>query len=343
MGPIPLLSVEGDTAQAGEELGAAWRDALGLAAAERTDGRPVWWRDTRYAKLVERWCPHLPDLYRAMARGAGLDEDQVTTRAPQPEPLQSAAPQSGGCTSFAVAPGASLDGHPISGQTKDVSRLRGAQFQVLRLRLTDGAPSAITLTYPGWLFGHGFVAGGCAIFRNSLYVDGNASGMPYAVWGQLALHCPTVEDVERLTRDHPVAGAFHVTVADEGGGIKGIESGRGHAAFLAPDDGLYVHANAVRRDPALLSQERERGLFRRADSIQREEALTRRLAADRGRLTAPLAYAALSDHTGYPASVCRHQSDAALTAAAVVAEPVQRRLHVARGPVCMHFPQSHTL
>lgn len=331
-GPVPELSVEGPVEDAGCQLGEAWRRALAAEAATRGDGRTPWWRDRRYSPLMERLCPHLPELYRAMARGAGVPEDRVATR----------APAEGGCTSFALAPAATLEGVPISGQTKDVSRQRGAQFQVLRLRLTDG-PSALTLTYPGWLFGHGFVAAGCALFRNSLYVEGSPGGMPYAVWGTLALHCPSVEEVMRLTRDHRVDVPFHVTVADEAGGIAGIEHGRDRAVFLEATDGVYVHANAVRQDPALRAQEREDGSFRRADSLVRDQALSGRLVAERGRLTAPLCYAALCDHTGYPTSVCRHQSDQAMTSAVVIAEPTRRRLHVARGPACQHWPRTHSL
>lgn len=332
-GPIPELSVEGSVDDAGEMLGAGWREALKLEAASRDDARTPWWRHPDYAPAVERLAPHLPDLYRAMARGAGIDEYRAATR----------IPESSGCTSFAVAPKATSQKTPISGQTKDVSRLRGMQLQVLRMKLDDSPHSALTLTYQGWLFGHGFVTGGCSLYRNSLFVGPAEGRTPYAVWGMLALHCPDVEELMRLTYDYPPSISFHVTAADESGGIVGIEHGPGGPVFLQAENGIYTHANSVVSDSPLRASERDQGFFRRADSELRVQTLFQRLSADQGRLTAPLCFAALGDHTGYPTSICRHQSEDAMTAAAVVAEPTRRLLHVSRGPVCQHWPRTHAL
>ena len=339
---IPELRVRGTALEAGEQLGAAWARALQAEADTRPAGRTPWWRHPLYARLVEQYAPHLPDLYRGMARGAGVPEDRVTTGVPMAGAEQPSSP-GGGCTSFAIAPGATLEGRPISGQTKDVSWQRGQQFQVLALEMDDSPHEALTLTYPGWLFGHGFVAGGCALFRNSLFVESPDRGMPYGVWGMLALHCPSVEEVMQLTRDYGVAQSFHVTVADEAGDLVGIEHGRTATDFLGLGQGIYVHANGVVRHPELLAIEADDANFRREDSRGRCQALQGNLEANQGRLSAPLCYAALMDHTGYPVSVCRHQSEAAMTSAAVIAEPVQRRLHVARGPVCQNWPRTHIL
>ena len=217
------------------------------------------------------------------------------------------------------------------------------QFVVLRLRLTDGAPSALTLTYPGELFGHGFLRDGCAVFRNSLYTGPTGGTMPYAVWGLLALHCRSVEDVMRLTRDHVVDTSFHTTIVDEGGNVVGIEYGPGGPVFLKPTRGIYVHANAVVSSKRLIRHEGDGGHFRRADSLNRVARLRERLQADHGRLTAQAAFAAMIDHSGYPLSVCRHQAHEALTGGAVIAEPTRGLLHVVRGPVCQNWPRTHRL
>lgn len=335
-GAFPLVDCEGTALECGEQLGCAWKAAIALDAAKAGASR-AWWKSPRWRPLVERLAPHLPDLYRGMARGADVDEDAVGDRGP-------AEPEPGGCTSFALTPPATLEGIPISGQTKDVSVRRGRELLVLRLKMTD-APSMLTLTYPGstWLFGHGFVAGGTAIFRNSLYVDKPDDGLPYPVWGLLGLHCRTVDEVIELTDRHGVAEAFHVTVADGRGGVVGIEGGRAGIAYLRPSDGIYVHANAVLGDGPLRATEKEDSLFRREDSLHRDHRLGERFAADRGRLTAPLAYAALCDHDGYPTSVCRHQSPAAHTAAVVVAEPTRGLLHVTRGAPCQHWPRTYSV
>ena len=333
-GYVPELNIEGTTREAGRYLGAAWGEALRFGASQQAGGTVPWWKHRPYAKLVDRHAAHLPEFYRGMAKGAGLDEDRISSRAPG---------DAHGCTSFAIAPSATLDGIPISGQTKDGPRSLAMQFIVLRLSLTDEAPSALTLTYQGELFGQGFIQGGCAAFRNSLYTGPTGGTMPYFVWGLLALHCRSVEDVMRLTRDHTVDMSFHTTIVDEGGNVVGIEYGPGGPVFLKPTRGIYAHANAVVSSKRLMRHEEDDRYFCRADSLNRVARLQERLQADRGRLTAQAAFAAMIDHGGYPVSVCRHQAHEAMTRAAVIAEPTRGLLHVVRGPVCQNWPRTHRL
>ena len=310
-------------------LGSAWKEAVELGAAQATSEHP-WWKVRRNARLISQYAPQLPDLYRGMAAGAGVSENLVSSRAPR---------DSGGCTSFALAPSVTVDAAPVCGQNKDVSFTRGLQFVVLRIRPSD-APAYLTLTYPGWLFGHGFVRGGTALFRNQLYIPPSQKGLPYAAWGLLALHCRTVDEVVELTREHGVREAFHVTVADEQGGIIGIQHGAAGTVCLRPKRGIYTHANCILASKGLMRGETPDPVFDRADSLHRTERLRRRLEAERGRLTAQLACAALCDHDGYPVSVCRHESKAAMTAASVVAEPTRGRLYVTRGLPCQSWPQT---
>lgn len=332
-GFVPLLDVEGNSRDAGVMLGYLWADALRLHADHWAADRRPWWQDKRFDRLISRYAPHLPELYRGMAKGAGVPAEKVSDAAP---------PQGrGACTSFALQPAATLDRQPISGQTKDTGSARWFQYQVLRLKLSD-APSALTLTYPGLLFGHGFVAGGCSIFRNSMYA-GEAQGLlPYFVWGILALHCPTVEEVVELTKRYGVKNGGHCTAADARGGIVGIEWGQGGVAALKPKRGIYVHANAV-VSGAKLGRHEKGWPFGRENSLHRETRLRARLEADRGRLTAQLAYMGLCDHVGYPRSVCRHQSLDELTTAAVVVEPTRGLLHVSRGAPCQNWPKTYCL
>lgn len=332
--PMPFFACRGTGRECGEQLGGAWSATLREAAGRYGASNPPWWRDPRFAKLIERLAPHLPDLYRGMADGAGIAEDRVGTRMPV---------EKGGCTSFAIEPAATLDGIPISGQSKDVSVNRGHELIVLRLELAD-APPALTLTYPGWLFGHGFVRGGVSIYRNSLYLDSRESGIPYAIWGILALHCPSVEDVMRLTRDHGIDQCAHLTVADEQGGIVGIEYGGGKANFLEPRRGIYAHANAIcSGDHDMLAMERVDRDFLRPDSINRTARMYAQLDPEHGRITPQICYRAMADHDGYPRSICRHQSERAVSAAVVIGEPTLGRLTVTRGLPCQAWPKTYRL
>ena len=332
-GAVPLVNVEGSARECGRWLGHSWAESLRRAAADRPARSLPWWKDRRFKNLVDQLAPHLPPLYRGLAHGAGVSENHVGTRAPIADE---------GCTSFAIQPPAALDRQPISGQTKDGSVCRIHQRQVLRLKMTD-APSALTVTEAGLVFGFGFVAGGCAIFRNSLWAGAGTGQLPFAAWGLLALHCPTVEQVVKLTKDYGVRKGFHTTVADEYGGVVGIEMTAAGVAFLKPVRGIYTHANAVVGDRKAVRHERTKPPFTRADSVHRQRRLAQMLREHRGRMTAQLAFNALADHDGYPVSICRHQSAAATTSAAIVAEPTRRRLHVCRGAPCQNWSQTYCL
>ena len=336
-GFIPQIDVEGSAYEAGIQLGYIWREAIVLAAERKPAGARPWWATRRrpFSTLISKYLPHLPDLHRGMAKGAGVPEENVGASIPMPD--------AGGCTSFAVQSGATLDGLPLSGQTKDTGESRAYQFQVLRLRLTD-APSALTLTYPGWLFGHGFVKGGCAIFRNSLYAGSPEGRLSYPIFGLVALHCPTVEEAIEVARRYSVNQGAHCTIADERGGTAGLEIGKGGIGVLRPKRGIYVHANAVVSSKRLQKHEAApTATFSREDSLHREERLRARLEADRGRLTPQLAYMALCDHHGHPRSVCRHQSRQAMTTSAVVVEPTRGLLHACRGNPCRNWPRTYAL
>ena len=342
-GHIPVIDASGTSYEAGVILGYAWKEALHRVAANWPAGATPWWKDRRFAKLIGRVAPHLPDLYRGMAKGASIPEERCAEPSPGGPP--SLLPPAEGCTSFAIQPAATLEGIPITGQTKDTGRQQQFRFQVLRLRLSD-APSALTVTYPGLLFGHGFVAGGCSIFRNALYAGTSEGQLEYQVWGLLALHCRTVDDVVEMTRRHGVMTSGHCMVADERGAAAGIEFGRGGMAILQPKRGLYVHANAVRSGKRLRQYEScapgEHKAFIES-SVKREKRLRERLEPDLGRLTPQLAFMGLCDHDNYPTSICRHDGLRATTTAAIVVEPTRRRLTCTRGAPCCHWPATHCL
>ncbi len=330
---FPEITVAGTAFDCGEQLGFAWRDALKVHAENRPKGRKPWWLSPRapFRQLLDRHAPHLPDLFRGMARGAGLRDAEVGSVLPA---------ETGGCTSFALQSRLTLDGQPISGQTKDTPVQREFYYVVLRLRMTD-APPALTLTYPGWIFGHGFVAGGCSIWRNSLWAADGRGTLPHGVWGLLALHCHTVGEVVEMTRRHGAAHAFHATVADEHGGIVGIEVGGDKVGVLRPSGGMYVHANAVRS--RTLARVDNGTKSQHLNSTLREQRLHARLEPDLKRLTVPLAFSAMSDHAGYPHGVCTHASREFTTTAAIVVEPKRRLLHACRGNPCRNLPATYAL
>jgi isopenicillin-N N-acyltransferase-like protein len=324
MAGMPLLAFEGPVADCGYALGCAWREALQAQCPVPAEARSrPWWEAPAVRRLVSRYAPHLPVLFEAMARGAEMPVERLV-------PL---GPAQDGCTTFAIAGQHTADGIPFCGQTKDTPLDRKYRFQVLRLRFDD-APGLITLTYPGWLFGHGFAWGGCALWRNSLNTTGRPAGLPLPVWGLLATHCATVADVVEMTREHGIDTSCHTAVVDTKGGVAGIECTDGGIDVLQPENGIYVHANAVRGRDGLKKTEVDLETFHRSDSAFREGRFRELAERELGQLSPDRMLEILSDHENHPCGICRHQNDEAQTTAAVMAEPGRGILHVVQGHPC---------
>ncbi len=331
-GDVPVRRVSGNARACGETLGALWREAL-QARARAGDPRSVSMLGTPLiVRLFERHAPCLIDLHQGMAHGAGLAEaDLKSVFAAGEAPAE-------GCTSFALQPAATLAGAPISGQTKDTPPDRIGRYEVLALSIRDGW-NLLTLTYPGWLFGHGFLVGGCAIFRNALNGGDPGGALPFDVWGLLAHACPTVGHARELTLRHGVRDGFHVALADAAGGVLGVEAGQAGYAFLEPDAGMYVHANHMLSGPPLEAHA-VAPYYGWDNSRFRQARMQACLDARRGQWDAAGLFAVCGDHEGYPDSLCsdRRAGDE-MTTAAVVADPTHRRLLVSAGLPCQHPPR----
>ncbi len=351
-GSVPLLTVEGSAYDCGYQLGIVWREVIQARVRANPQARETpWWarRNGVFKRLVELHAPHLPDLMWGLQCGAGMKHLPPLSWPVHAGAFSSSiAPEE--CTSFSVTPAATLDGGPVSGQTKDPSSPDPAmRYLVLRLQPV-GAPAFMTLTYPGDLFGYGFSSTGISAFRNSLKTGTPEKGLPLGVWGLLALCMKSLDQIRELTLQHGLQAAGNILVIDPDGQSMSVESAAGGLTFVPPaDDGFQVHTNHV-IDPALRPYENAdwEGL---PCSQHRYRRMSELLAGERGRLTAVKCMQFLADHYGYPGlSICRHPdpdggaySRNKYTGAAVVAEPRKGLLHVVRGQPCMNWPTTYAL
>jgi len=86
---MPCVECKGTALESGRMLGEIWKQAL-LLEAERSKGSKPWWKSRRYTPLVEKYAPHLPDVYRGMARGAGVSEDAMANGPGPKKPVRGA-------------------------------------------------------------------------------------------------------------------------------------------------------------------------------------------------------------------------------------------------------------
>jgi len=330
-GTIPLIAVEGTAYDCGRHYAEivlgnypGFRQYLDMAS---------YWSNlsSDEQRLVEERAPHLLDIYRGLLEVGG-----PPAQAPR-------LPESGMCTSFGLSGSVTLDGQPISGQTKDTSVDRVRLYIALRMRIRD-APTILVLAYPGEVLGYGLWSTGTSIFRNSLHSSaGSTKGLSFEVWGLLALASESVHEAAELARKYGIRGTGNMLISDSNGESLSVETNAGGIAIIPQKEGIATHANHPEGEntrpygafPCKASEE---------DSRYRMHGLWKLLYAERGRLTPQRALMMLADHTTYPRGICKHYDEnGAMTTAAVIAEPTRGKLHLVRGQACCNWPVTYTI
>jgi isopenicillin-N N-acyltransferase like protein len=341
--PCPLISVDGSPFDCGVALGEIWRDTL--VARSCGGKKKPWWEQSTgsLAEIVDEYAPHLRDVMKGMQKGAGLagmhwdDAGSSDTRPTRATPDDGQA----GCTAFSVAPALTMNGTPISGQTKDTARASADRYVVLRMT-PKGAPAFLTLTYPGEIFGYGFSSTGMSIFRNSLYAGVAEKGLPFHLWGLAALCMKNLGEAKEVVLRHGLAMGGNALVSDEKGRAMSVESGADGTFIVEGDSLIHVHANHVNHESLCSCEDYEQD--KKAISIHRQKRVAELLESDAGQVTPESCMAHLADHENFPGSVCSHLDPPRHeTTAAVVAEPTRGRLHVVRGAPCRNPVSTYTL
>jgi len=332
-GVIPLISVEGTAYECGrsyaeivQERYPGYRTYLDRARDWQSLPRHV-------ERLFETRAPHILDVHRGILDASGRSD-------PGEKP-----PEARGCTSFGVSGAVTLDGQPISGQTKDTAVESAALFIVLRMRI-QGAPDILTLAYPGEVLGYGMWSTRMSLFRNDLPSKGaGEGGLTMVQFGFLALSGGSTEEALDLADRFGISGSGNCLVSDGEGVSVSVEFNCGGVGLVPARNGIATHANHPESDKTAPFEDYP-------DEVEKENcryrmhALWRFLDAERGRLTPQKCLALLADHTRFPRGICRHMIGGRTdhcTTAAVVAEPTRGKLHVVRGPVCMNWPVTYAL
>jgi hypothetical protein len=235
-GTVPHIAVEGTAYDCGREYAQIVRERY-PGYRRYLDGADGWASaPPEVRRLFERHAPHVLDLRRGLADGAGPPARRPQTGAPAPPPRA-------GCTSFGVSGRLTLDGHPISGQTKDPARPSALLFVVLRLRIT-GAPAVLTVAYPGELIGFGFWSTGMSLFRNSLFSSSAAErGLSVDDWRYLALAGASVHQAVELARRFGIRGQGNTLLSDGAGESLSVEVNAGGVSVVPAKEGIATHAN----------------------------------------------------------------------------------------------------
>ena len=337
---IPLASVKGTAYECGIQLGEIWRDIIRtrVVISSKTEKGEPWWAmgNGIIPKLIDKYAPHLREIMKGIQNGAGLKN--------KPPKIWDWPSGEGNwmfkneCSAFAVKPAATVDGLPLSGQTKDTPEDRVSKYQVLKLE-PEGAPSFLTLTYPGELFGHGFATTGVSLFRNALYINSGKEGIPFNVWGLISL-CSNINIAIDCALSYGIKTSGNALISDGTGRTVSIECTDKGIGVIEHDETIHVHTNHILAPELKYIEDQKETKLQ--GSHLRYERLKELLEQELGKISPSRCLQLLGDHKNYPLSICRHDYLNSETTAAVVADPALGRLYVVRGNPCMNWPVTYS-
>jgi len=298
----------------------------------------------RAIKYREAIVAHNPDYFAAMrgvAEGSGFDLNQLLALNLRYEIIYyqlSAKAMAAGCTSFAVLPDASANGHLLMGQNWDwIPQVQGA---VLHTVEPDGLET-ISFTEAGIVGGKiGLNSAGLGLAINGLHSsddDWSRLSKPFHVRCYEILRARDLKTAIQAVTGEERACSTNFLIAQVPDRVANIEAAPHRARVVEPENGFLVHTNHFLDPQALGVREPPRAPW--SSTCHRWDRLSDLLASRHPMVVGDIQNY-LRDHEAYPHSVCCHEDpdlppgQQYRTVASVVMDLHQRELFISDGPPC---------
>jgi isopenicillin-N N-acyltransferase-like protein len=321
--PFPLIELSGNAHERGLQHGRAMADRIkrGIAMyAESLMRNGVDWpelerRAEALVPTIEAFDAAYVEEMRGIARGADVPFAGIVLMNARTEMVVGARKARerslpDGCTAALALPEATADGVLLHGQNWDWRADCAETGVLLRIRREDG-PDILTFTEAGGLARSGLNSAGIGLTANALECDRDyrrGPGVPLPFIRRKVLESAFLAEAVRTIFATAKLGSNHMAVSHAlrhgGGEAFGFECAPDETFWLAPDRGLYVHANHWISDAAR-AKVKETGLAETPCSIYRDKRVREQLSPDRGRLTLEHFRQAFFDDHASPWSVCR--------------------------------------
>jgi isopenicillin-N N-acyltransferase-like protein len=301
-----------------------------MCAGQKLSREQLRRRAAQFQPAFDRYCPHLLEEIRGLAEGAGVTLEEAMACNIRSE-LRNARTE--GCTTYVIGRKGTAGHEVLAGQNADLGPETFPLAYVLHLQ-PQGKPEVLIWTFGGMLGYHGMNSVGLAHFENALG-GGPPSrfGMPHYPVERMMLECDRLEQVFDLLHKIPLEYNANYVLCDGGGNIADVESTTaGPEIFRDRGAGYLVHTNHYLCQRYANGENFKRSL---ADSFPRLNRINSLINSRFGLVEVDDIKRFLSDHSGYPTSICRHD-DKMCTVASMISEPALRRMHVAVGNPCQH-------
>jgi len=265
----------------------------------------------RWLQPIESYLPGISEEIHGIAEGAGVDFAEVLALNARGElsthnPFADEAEE--GCSSYAILPEASGDGHVYCGQNWDW-RCETAGTVILLRIVQPGKPTIVMQTEAGQVGRHGANSAGIALNANGLGTRwGKGIGVPQPIIRRKILEATEMQTALRAVFESRQSLCTNLLITHRDGFAIDLETTPDRHGWMYPTGGLLVHTNHF----IAFVPEQIAATYRpfSVNSLWRLPRLTGGLraarkpgdpAAVRGTIAT-----ALRDHFGHPNSVCKH-------------------------------------
>jgi isopenicillin-N N-acyltransferase-like protein len=322
----------GSALERGKQYGAEAADLIAAAICYYREGfarqAGLNWTDAvahtkPWQQLIERDFPELVEEMAGIAEGAGVTLGEIVALncrgeimydnwfATIDDPDGANRPvrqEIDGCTSFSLTDGAAGDDHVYAGQNWDWRHAVRDMVVVLRV-VQPPKPTLIMQLEAGQVGRHGANSHGFALNANGLGGRFDDSiGMPQTVIRRAVLDSDNIADaLKALTWTKPHIPSNALLTHRDGFSVDVETTPAGHG-FLYPEDGLLVHGNHYQTpdtpQPAGQHRPMSPDSFIRVPQARR--GLAKAAHAEKSADVRTAVHTAMSDHLGYPDSLCTH-------------------------------------
>jgi isopenicillin-N N-acyltransferase-like protein len=356
MSRMPLVEIEGAPRERGRQYGEQARPQIERSVAwyseQFTATASLTWDEIlanarRWEPLVEAYLPEALEEVQGIAEGSNRRYEEILALNGRGE-LSSGNPflqaEHEGCSSFSILPEAAGDGHAYCGQNWD---WRSAILDtVVMLRIEQpGLPTIVMQTEAGQVGRQGANSAGIGLNANGLSARwGDRLGIPQPYIRRKILDSWDLNEALEAVFRSQQSLCTNLLLSHRDGFAIDLETTPGRHGWGYPVDGVLVHTNHFR----YFVPKQIEGTYRYAspDSLYRAERIERVLArvaeAKTGAEMCALIGEALSDHFGYPDSVCNHANpddpwfDRNETVASSIVDLTTGAYWIAHGNPCEH-------
>lgn len=357
---FPFLRSEGGPDDVGRAHGAAFGEQIGRSIAlyrEQFADLGFAWPDAleiaeRAGAQLAAFDPALGAELAGIAAGADVDPRAILAINVRTGVIRSSEHSDkmfeAECTTSAVLPEATADGHTLLAQNWD-QRLACQPNTVIIEQHTAGEPAILFVTEAGILFRHGMNDQGIGVVGNALRSDrelAGDAGLPAPVARRRALRTSSLGDARTAIDTTPRSHSANHLLADAAGAAVDLEAVPGETFPIEPVGGVLVHSNHFMNEAACATLN-DRGPESHPDTLYRDCQVRDALSAKRGSVTIVDVQIALKDHHGLPKSVCRHAEDysapkAGITVSSSIMDLNDQRMFIAPGPPCLNEYTEYT-